>query len=85
MRVQAVRNGWYNSTYYQVGDVFDLLNTGDYSDSTVNYAGAHAGVQQFGWMLTVPGSTPLLQAQLIQTPAPLFPVPNTTPPITYIY
>lgn len=85
VRVQAVKGGWYNGAYYQVGDVFDLLLPSDFSDASVNYAGSNAGVQQFGWMTMVPLTTPLFQAQTVQVPAPLFPVADTTPPITYVY
>jgi hypothetical protein len=81
----AVANGCYGGQYYQVGDVFDLVSWKDFADSTYNYAGPGAGVQQFGWMQQVPSSTPLLTAQQVQFPAPLFPVENHTPPIRYVY
>lgn len=72
MRVQAVSPGWYNGLYYQRGDVFDLNSPSDYSDSTQN-AQPNGNEWAPGWMLTVPGTTPLYQA-LSAEPTPLFPI-----------
>lgn len=84
MRVTAVTTGWYNGQLYEPGDVFDLLSPSDYSDSTVNYAGPNAGTQEYGWMLTVAGTTPLLQQRIAQ-PIPLFPLIDPTPPRRFVY
>lgn len=59
-RVQAVTAGWYNGTYYNVGDVFDLLHAADFSDSTLNYEIA-GGEYTAGWMIQVNPATPLTQ------------------------
>lgn len=58
MRVTAVTTGEYASVLRVAGDVFDLASPADYSDSTVNYQ-AGGNETRFGWMLTVPDSTPL--------------------------
>lgn len=60
MRVQAVAAGFYNKDYRDIGDVFDLLNTGDLSDSTVSQVPAgNPDYPIYGWMRVVPGTTPL--------------------------
>lgn len=71
-RVTAVYAGTYAGTYHQEGDVFDIAQASDYSDSTVNYQYA-AGDYVTGWMLQVPQTTPLLTYGSVQSP-PLFPV-----------
>lgn len=59
-RVQAVAAGFYNKDYKDIGDVFDLLNVGDLSDSTVSYVPVgNPDYPVFGWMLVVPSATPL--------------------------
>lgn len=60
MRVQAVAAGFYNKIYRDIGDVFDLLSTGDLSDSTVSQVPVgNPDYPVYGWMLVVPGNTPL--------------------------
>lgn len=60
-RCQAVSPGWYNGVYYNIGDVFDLLQASDFSDSTLNYE-FDGGEYNAGWMMQVSQSTPLTQA-----------------------
>lgn len=73
-RVQAVTAGWYNGTFYQPGDVFDLNVASDFSDSTVRYQLADSATIGFGWMLRVAPTTPLFcfyeQNQTIILPVP---------------
>jgi hypothetical protein len=57
-RVQAVTAGWYQGTYYNVGDIFDLLQASDFSDSTLNYESG-GGEYGAGWMLQVSASASL--------------------------
>lgn len=71
-RVMAVSPGVYGGTYYQRGDVFDIVSSDDYSDSTQNYQSA-GGEWAPGWMLEVSATTPLYQA-LAQEGTPLFPI-----------
>lgn len=60
MRVQAKAAGSYNKIYRDVGDVFDLLNTGDLSDSTVSYVPVgNPDYPVYGWMTVVSATTPL--------------------------
>lgn len=60
MRVKAVIAGFYKGDYRDIGDVFDLANTGDLSDSTVSQVPiGNPDYPVFGWMLVVPSSTPL--------------------------
>ena len=60
MRVQAVASGFYRGQYRDIGDVFDLANTGDLSDSTVSQVPVgNADYPIYGWMLVVPSTTPL--------------------------
>jgi hypothetical protein len=70
-RVMAVTAGEYNGEYYAPGDVFDLLEATDFSDSTVNY-GPESGTIQLGWMIPVSANTPLYQAEGDQ-PSPTYP------------
>ncbi|MDB6107849.1 MAG: hypothetical protein JWO52_7848 [Gammaproteobacteria bacterium] len=49
-RVKAVTAGWYQGTYYNVGDVFDLVQAADFSDATLNYEIA-GGEYTAGWMI----------------------------------
>lgn len=59
-RVQAVQRGFYAKTFRDVGDVFDIAVAGDLSDSTVNQVPVgNPDYPLFGWMLVVPGTTPL--------------------------
>lgn len=60
LRVTAVSAGTYQGRYYNAADVFDLLQAGDYSDSTLN-AQPGGGEWAPGWMLSVVASTPLYQ------------------------
>src|SRR5581483_1865605 len=55
-RVQAVTAGYYNGQYYEPGEVFDLLQATDFSDSSVNYQ-VNANEYAPGWMQAV--STPV--------------------------
>lgn len=64
LRVTAVSAGTYQGLYYVPGDVFDLVNILDYSDSTKN-AQPNGAEWAPGWMLSVPPATPLYQ-QLAQ-------------------
>lgn len=60
MRVQAIAAGYYLGDYRDIGDVFDLANTGDLSDSTVSQVPVgNPDYPVYGWMLIVPGTTPL--------------------------
>ncbi len=61
-RVQAVQGGFYASIWRDVGDIFDIANSTDFSDSSVNYGSA--ATPFFGWMLQVAGSTPLYNYSL---------------------
>lgn len=65
LRVCAVTAGTYNGEYYEPGDVFDLLQSVDYSDSTKNIQPA-GNEYAPGWMLSVDQSTPLYQASAVQ-------------------
>lgn len=59
-RVQAVSAGFYRGDYKDIGDVFDLVNTLDFSDSTASQVPAgNPDYPVYGWMLSVPASTPL--------------------------
>lgn len=60
-RCQAVSPGWYNGTYYNIADVFDILQASDFSDSALNYE-SDGGEYTVGWMMQVSQSTPLTQA-----------------------
>lgn len=84
MRVQAVTTGWYAGQLYEPGDVFDLVSAADYSPANTNYAGPNAGTQQYGWMLAVPNTTPLLEQRIAQ-PIPLFPLIDPVPPKRFVY
>lgn len=57
-RVQAVTSGFYGGMFRNPGDVFDLLQASDFSDSTLNYEIAGNEVT-FGWMLQVAPATSL--------------------------
>jgi len=57
-RVQAVTAGFYGNQFRTPGDVFDLFNAADFSDSTVNYE-INGNTTAFGWMTKVPSGTPL--------------------------
>jgi len=56
-RVQAVQRGQYGGIWRDVGDVFDIANAADFSNSAVNYGSA--ATPFFGWMLQVAPGTPL--------------------------
>jgi len=56
-RVQAVQTGFYAGIFRDIGDVFDIQNAGDYSNSTVNYGSVASPF--FGWMTQVPSTTAL--------------------------
>ena len=60
MRVKAIAPGYYGNIFRDIGDVFDLANSGDLSDSTVNQVpSTNPDSPVYGWMLVVPGTTPL--------------------------
>jgi hypothetical protein len=60
IRVQSVAAGFYRGDYKDIGDVFDLANGGDLSDSTVSYVPVgNPDYPVYGWMLVVPSTTPL--------------------------
>lgn len=59
-RVQAVQRGQYSGIFRDVGDVFDIDNAGDLSDSTVSQVPVgNPDYPLYGWMLVVPNVTPL--------------------------
>ena len=60
MRVQATTPGFYLRQYRDIGDVFDLTTPADLSDSTVSFVPVgNPDYPLYGWMLVVPGTTPL--------------------------
>lgn len=61
-RVEAVTAGLYNGQYYEPGDVFDLADPLDFSDSTKN-AQPNGAEYAPGWMKVVPVAAPTYQAQ----------------------
>ena len=90
MRVMAVTAGYYRGEYYVPGDVFDLYNIADFSDSGVNYqqiAGfTGAGFGQFafgvsGFGLSVPISGTSGVGWMVQVPSatPLYQWVSATP------
>ena len=56
-RVQAVQRGAYGGIFRDVGDIFDIQNASDFSNSTVNYGSVTT--PSYGWMLQVASATPL--------------------------
>jgi hypothetical protein len=59
-RVQAVQRGQYGGVFRDKGDVFDITNASDLSDSTVSQVPVgNPDYPLFGWMLVVPNATPL--------------------------
>jgi hypothetical protein len=59
-RVQAVRSGQYGEIWRDVGDVFDIQNAADFSDSTVSQVPVgNPDYPLYGWMLKVPPTTAL--------------------------
>lgn len=59
IRVKAVTAGFALKIWRDVGDVFDIDST-LYSDSTVSYVPVgNPDYPLYGWMLQVPGATPL--------------------------
>lgn len=59
-RVQAVQRGQYGGIFRDVGDVFDIANSTDLSDSTVSQVPVgNPDYPLYGWMLVVPTPTPL--------------------------
>lgn len=60
MRVQAVAAGFYRGDYKDIGDIFDLVNGADLSDSTVSQVPiGNPDYPVYGWMLQVASTTPL--------------------------
>lgn len=64
-RVTAVTAGFYGDRYRTPGDVFDILNAADYSDSTVNYQDQPTllRLQSGGFLLLQSGGLFLYQVQ----------------------
>lgn len=62
MRVQAMGRGYYNGVFRDVGDVFDIYTTGDFSNYQTNYGSV--ATPFYGWMKTVPSATPLFSYAL---------------------
>lgn len=60
-RVCAITAGLYNGQYHEPGDVFDLADPLDFSDSTKNVQPSGAEYAP-GWMKAVPVTTPIYQA-----------------------
>lgn len=59
-RVKAVQRGQYQGIFRDVGDVFDIANSSDLSDATVSQVPVgNPDYPLYGWMLVVPGTTPL--------------------------
>lgn len=59
-RVQAVQQGQYANIWRDIGDVFDIANASDLSDSTVSMVPVgDPDYPLYGWMKVVPGTTPL--------------------------
>lgn len=59
-RVKAIQRGQYAKVFRDVGDVFDIANSSDLSDSTVSQVPVgNPDYPLYGWMLVVPGTTPL--------------------------
>lgn len=58
-RVVAVTAGYYAGVYRTAGDVFDIAQAADYSDSTVDYQ-INSNNIGYGWMLRVAQNTPLV-------------------------
>lgn len=61
-RVKAVAGGFYGGIWRDIGDVFDIANAGDFSNSATNYGSA--ATPFYGWMTQVPGTTPLFSYAL---------------------
>lgn len=60
LRVRAVTPGHYNGSYRDIGDVFDLLNANDFSDSTASMVPpGNPDYPLFGWMIGVPATAAL--------------------------
>lgn len=60
MRVKAVAAGFYNGDYKDIGDVFDIYETTDFSSSTVSQVPvSNPDYPVYGWMTQVPSTTPL--------------------------
>lgn len=59
-RVKAVTGGQYGGVYRDIGDVFDIQNSSDFSNALVSQVPVgNPDYPLFGWMLQVPGGTPL--------------------------
>lgn len=58
-RVMAVTAGYYLGVYRTAGDVFDIIQASDFSDSTVDYQ-INSNNVGYGWMARVPPGTPLV-------------------------
>lgn len=59
-RMQAVAAGFFGNDYKDIGDVFDIVNPADFSDSTVSQVPpGNPDYPVYGWMLPVSSTTPL--------------------------
>lgn len=61
-RVKAVQGGFYAGVWRDVGDIFDIATSNDFSNSATNYGSA--ATPFFGWMTQVAGNTPLFNYSL---------------------
>lgn len=61
-RVQATQGGFYANIWRDIGDVFDIQNSSDFSNSAVNYGSA--ATTFFGWMTQVASNAPLFSYAL---------------------
>lgn len=71
-RVIAVTAGHYAGVFRTPGDVFDIAQASDYSDSTIDYQPPSSNTTGYGWMLQVPATTPLFN-WLSANPYPALP------------
>lgn len=59
-RVKAAARGFYSGIWRDIGDVFDIANSTDFSNSTVSQVPVgNPDYPLYGWMTQVPGATPL--------------------------
>lgn len=64
-RVQAVQAGFYPEIWRDIGDIFDIADPGDFSDSTVSLVPVgNPDYPLYGWMLSVAANTPLFSYAL---------------------
>lgn len=64
-RVQAVQAGFYAGIWRDIGDIFDIADPGDFSDSTVSLVPVgNPDYPLYGWMLQVVPAAPLVEYSL---------------------